>query len=78
MSRLSQYGNYRQLNVFDRGRIVGLREDGFHRERLQIGLAELNPSSSIVCCYQIWTREGQNRRKRGTGKRGVTNEVRPD
>lgn len=52
--RVRQYGDYRQLNEFRRVRIVGLAKVGFYiTNRLKLN------KSSIVHCYQVWTRVGQ-------------------
>lgn len=73
MPRVRQRGNYHQLSEFDRGRIVGLREGGFSFREIANRLNR--NQSTIIRCYQAWTREGQERRRRGTGGRRKTNEV---
>lgn len=73
MPRVRQCGNYRQLSEFDRGRIVGLREGGFSYREIANRLNR--NQSTIMRCYQSWTRDGQERRQRGTGGRRRTNEI---
>lgn len=73
MPRVRQRRNYRQLSEFDRGRIVGLREGGFSYREIANRLNR--NQSTIMRCYQSWTRDGQERRRRGTGGRRKTNGI---
>lgn len=69
--KVCQYGNYRQFSKFDRGRIWGLREGGFSYREIANRLNQ--HQSAIVRCYQAWSSEGHEPRRRGTVKRWRTN-----
>lgn len=46
MHSMRQYGNYRQLNEFDRGRIVGIMV-------LEIALTEINPPPCTAIIHEL-------------------------
>ncbi|RZC43017.1 HTH 29 domain containing protein, partial [Asbolus verrucosus] len=70
--RARKQANFHQLNEFDRGGIVGLREAGLSFRNIA---TKMNTSlSTVVDSCQAWFQEGRTRRARGTGPRPRTTE----
>ncbi|GFX81154.1 HTH_Tnp_Tc3_2 domain-containing protein [Trichonephila clavipes] len=63
---------YEQLTVFDRGRIIGLREAGWSNRRIG---RHLGRSDMVVArCWQQWITEGRVYRRGGSGRPRNTND----
>ncbi|GBN18814.1 hypothetical protein AVEN_167375-1 [Araneus ventricosus] len=63
--------HYQQLNEFERGRVVGLREGGFSFRDIAERLGR--NVSTAHDCWQQWSREGTASRRPGSGRpRGTT------
>lgn len=70
MPRLRQPVNFRQLNDFERGRIVGMKDAGmsFRAIANRIGRSV----STVVRCWSRWSEEGTHARRRGSGRTRTT------
>ena len=56
MPRVRQRGNYRQLNDFERGRIIGMREAGLSIRDIA---ARVNRNvATVMRCRSRWSAEG--------------------
>lgn len=62
---------YRQLNDFERGRIVGMREAGWSYRA--IGRHLQRTDTAVQRCWQQWLRQGNCRRNEGSGRPRSTN-----
>ncbi|GFX46369.1 transposable element Tc1 transposase [Trichonephila clavipes] len=70
MPRRRKGAKFEQISEFERGRIVGLREDGLSY-RAVAARVQRN-SSTIMRVSKQWTGEGRTARKSGSGPRNVT------
>ena len=66
MPRVCQRGNYRQLNDFERGRIIGMREAGLSIRDIA---ARVNRNvATVMRCWSRWSEEGVHQRRPGSGR----------
>ncbi|GFW55444.1 transposable element Tc1 transposase [Trichonephila clavipes] len=70
MPRRRKGAKIEQISVFERGRIVGLREAGLCYRAVAAHVQR--NSNSIMRVSKQWTDEGWTARKSGSGPRNVT------
>ena len=72
MPPIRRQANFRQLSDFERGRIVGMKEAGLSLREIGRRIGR-NPVT-IMRCWQSWSQEGRQHRRRGSGRPRKSNQ----